>query len=339
MISALVNGFSVLISLQEVLRFFVILILIFFGYFFGYQRKDYALIKWVLLILILVNAFALLSLIGIGHSEIIDGAIRPVGVAGSSEVMSHLSLFSVLFSIFLLFSLKLSQNLKSVVIILLFMSLMTLSLSGTLKNTLMLFPSLVILAYFMGLRTHKIIFAFLILALFLSPIMVLNSLHVFDRLDSIISAGVNINIQEGDIVENSLAFRILHWKMLISDFYQNYLYLGVGAGNSKFMNGFGSHEGFTLEPHNDVLKYLLEFGIFGFFAFSILFIKVIRELLKNVKFEEFARFSLSCILSFMVVAFFGKVFFSAFNMYILSVLVGFSCGKAKKMEIENRCVV
>ena len=335
------NGFDALESFATVLRYLIISFLCYFGYIHGFNSASLGLEKVFVVVLLPINLVAVTSVFGFGRFEIVEGVVRPVGLVGYSEVMSHLSLFSALFSLYLFVRLagRLSFLWVFLNVLLLLLSLLSLVLSSTLKNVLMLPPGILMLLYFSGVSAPKLLRTIFVCFALCIPIFAYFGGAVYERVVITFATGVPLGLEEGDVVESSLAFRLLHWKLLLDDWYGSYFYFGAGSGSVPDMKGFGHYRGFRLDAHSDVVKFLCEYGIVGFSAFLLLFLSLLKRLKRILPDVPVASFCLSCILTFVVVGFFGKVFFSAFNLYFLSILIGYAFGQAKYKELKRSCAV
>ncbi len=328
---AMSNGMNYLSSIGYFFRYLVIFCLCYFGYVSAIRYQLYEPQKWVLIILITVNVFALLSLFGIGKVELVDGIKRPVGLVGFSEVMSHLSMFSVIFSLYLLLNEKNHYNSTWLIAIyiLLALSLLSLISSSTLKNILLLPFSVLLLLFFAGRSLIQLIRILFLLIIIATPVVFIFGDAFLQRAHEALSVGVDVGAEEGDVIGSSLIFRIVHWKLLLTDWYENYFYLGSGTDNVQNMKGFGHYKGLRLDAHSDFVKFVCELGVIGVSFFYLLYFRLIYLLNRLRKSVPLAGFCLTIIITFSIVAIFGKVFYSAFNLYILSILIGYSFGILK----------
>ena len=323
---AIHNGFSAVLAISDVFRVLVIISLLYFGLIFGLAGKQQLIIYHTSLLLLFMNFFALLSLFGLGKSEIVEGVTRPIGLAGYSEVMGHLSLFSTLLGAHILLNSSYYKFNRGVVFLSLAIGCAAVVLSNSLKNVIMLVPGVFLVFIFSGSKLKFLTKRFI----FTAPIILLAFLFYSDgfiyRLGLLYESGLNVDIREGDIVGSSLAFRILHWKLLLSDWADNYYVVGAGTSAAPYMKGFGHYAGHTLDVHSDILKFLIEFGIVGFLLVSYCHYAIVRELFAFRRSIPLAGFCLSVMFVFTVVGMFGKVFFSAYNMYFFSLYLGLYSG-------------
>jgi len=333
-IVAYMSGIGLSESIATLLRCFLIFLLCYFGYVHGFCNVGNLLQKWLIAILIALNLAAITSLVGIGKVEIVDDIPRPVGLVGFSEVMSHLSLFSVLFSLYIILQERKSYCIewRYLTYLLLFLSVLSLFLSSTLKNVLMLPPAILLLLWLSGFPVRRILrlsFAFFIVCL---PAFIYLGAATIERIESTFIAGIDLELNEGDAVQSSLGFRIVHWKLLLTDWYNNYFYFGSGAGNVLNMKGFGYYRGLRLDAHSDIVKFICELGLVGMSFFTYLLVKLLVYLKRILPHSHMAGFCICCIITFSIIASSGKVFYSAFNLYLLSILIGYSFGQVKKKE-------
>jgi len=321
------NGFELSISLSFLLKYVVILFLCYFG-FIAASRGYKASLFYFILILNICNFFALLSYFGLGKNEVVNNIVRPIGIVGYSEVMSHISLFSLLFYFYLQSCEKwiLQGTYRIIVAFSLILALVTLLLSSTLKNILVLPVGVFFILFFSGFGFSRLLKVTLLGAIIASPIIVYYGADLFIRLDKVVTAGIDLDIKKGDMVQSTFMFRVLHWKLLLTDWYNNYFYLGAGVGNVPFMKGFGYERGFKLDAHGDIVKFICELGVVGGAIFALIYYKFIRLLFSELPFSTLSVFCLSVILTFTIVGVAGKVFYSAYNLYFLSFLVGLSFG-------------
>lgn len=212
-------------------------------------------------------------LFGVGAEEI-DGVTRYHGISGKINTLANLALFSAIYYFVQYHEKRLWRFL-----IIALLAISVIFFTGTLKNILIF--SLIL--PFLVLRGKKIFIyipALIFLGVGVSFYMSEHLLSVFGRFSQLYETGVSFDISRGEKVGNSFNWRILHWRLLWDDWVGKSPFLGVGLGGYLSLNGLVTTSGVVFDPHNDWLKLLLEFGIFGWLFLVAIVLKIGRFLYK-----------------------------------------------------------
>lgn len=325
---AMLNGFSGFAAAADLARFGLFCALVAIGFDLGPLNSP-LLFRLVSFGLTVCNVGGIASVLGALPSQLIDGIVRPVGFVGAPQTMAHIALFSVIFFCFRFYVLYFRDRWKRgwrVALFQLLLGVVMVVLSATLKVALMM-PVAILLLSLLLFRQKSVAVVVSVIVIAVAGIFVIFfGSGLTERLDLISASEVNLQITPGQKSEDSLEFRIIHWKLLLDSWRDGYMILGVGLGNAPELKGFGWFLGHNLDPHNDVLKVLLELGIIGAMFVSLLWFRLVQALLRAAQSDPLSAFCFCTIVTFTVVALAGKVFFTAFNLYFFSLLLGFSFG-------------
>jgi len=99
---------------------------------------------------------------------------------------------------------------------------------------------------------------------------------LFQRLETINISSAVFSVEEGDILNNSFEWRLLHWRLLLNDWVNNYFYFGVGIGNAVHMRALKGDDGVGFNPHNDWILFLVEFGVVAVSVFFFTLWRMVR---------------------------------------------------------------
>ncbi len=325
------QGGDYVTSLMIFFKQILILCCFIVGYLSGECSYKYSFKVFVCFLAIYI-ASGIMGLFMLAPYELVDEIIRPIGFAGASEVMGHLSMFAFIFFLGMCFVYK---NKKRTYYPLMLMSLILLLMSSHLKNIFIALPSVLLLFWLFGkikLINIVYIFVFSVIAITLG-MKYGGNLSFIVRINELFSTGISLGIGEGDVVTNSGVFRIIHWKMLFNDWYQNYFIFGVGAGNIYSLKGFGYDLGHRLAAHSDVVTFIVELGVLVFPLFLYYIIYNFWILYKISKFNMKFKVLLAVYFSLLGASFAGGVYFSAAHSYLFWFIVGLFCANYKKRLI------
>lgn len=100
---------------------------------------------------------------------------------------------------------------------------------------------------------------------------------VMERVNNYTINGVNRAGAHGSFV-----WRIIYWSKLVFTFFsESFLTIFFGVGVDHLTKGYMPYEFMDKDPHNDFIKVLIEYGIFGILLFIGFFRKVYITLSKN----------------------------------------------------------
>jgi len=270
----------------------------------------------------------------LGFDDAVGAVIRPSGIAGHPNTLSNIAFFGALIASAYLFAGRLYAAVPAkAYCLLLFLSFWMIVASGTLKNLLALVPALVIVAFSMGGVKRSHVFATLA---FSAGIMVLawSFEPVQLRIEEAVVAGVDLSVTEGERLGSSFQWRILQWKLLINDWAGNFFWFGSGTGQVESMSGLVDENGVAYLAHSDLVTFLVEFGVVGFFAFFIVQVSLARELGGVGSGREKAVSMVAIFVALWMIGLGGNVFYSAAYTYFLWFYAGLN--KGLSLAIERR---
>jgi O-antigen ligase len=315
---AVQNGYPLINSIETTLKWITIQSIFIFGayiFFSGMFNKLY-IFMFMLSVVIHLIFGAIAPIFGIG-AEIKEGITRYSGLAGKINILANFALF---FSVFFFVLFERSKSKMQLLLFLLAMAVVF--ITGTLKNVLVLFV-LISFYIFINSKNKKLLIPvglFILLPFMLSLVFYL---PIGERLMEFQSTGVNLDVEHGEQVGNSLNWRILHWKFLWDDWYSNHFLFGTGLGQSQQLNGLKTVSGGTFDPHNDWLKLLVELGAVGFVALILILSNGIKEIKKfNVNNNHGTALYYSLV-SCMLAMFAANVIYSLVFFYYFWLILGF----------------
>ncbi|MFH0255808.1 O-antigen ligase family protein [Vibrio rumoiensis] len=311
-----INGFSLNSSVATYVKIITMQMLFIFGVFsayLNYERRFIFLLAFLITIHMLFGVFA--PFIGVGMQEF-ENVMRSAGIVGKVNNLANLALFASV--LFFILSNRATNKLYLYISLLAFLVVF---FTGTMKNILII---IVVMLYFLYSKSKNKIFgllSLLLLVMFVCFIAIYDS-EFNSRIEQF-SSGININISEGDVVNNSMDWRLIHWKLLWNDWSSNYPLLGVGLGNHLYLKGLIYENNLTYDPHNDYLKILFEFGIIGFLPFVFLLVKLIICLRQISKCSLLSEALYYCAISMSVAMLVANILFGMAVFYFFWPLLGF----------------
>jgi hypothetical protein len=325
------NNKELIFSLTDVFKFLTMnsIFVVFFytgwrGHIIGVNR---ALVSLVFL-------HVLIGVVGyfIGLGREFGGIYRPYGIIGSVNVLANLALFSSAF-----FGAKaiLARKMTFSMIIFLF-SLILVFLSATLKNVLVLCALPVLYVLMTSKKPIKSLFYIIIIVI---PTLVLLAITtpVLDRLNEALVAGVSLNVTQGDQLESSAQWRILHWSLLLKDWYFNFFWQGAGVGQVTQMNALKTASGDGYNAHSDFVGFFVELGpllFLGFLFFQLYIVKYLYKNSQNIYSKNYINFN-ALFYSFLAMFFamsFGPVVYSLAYFYIFWAFLGLIIGDEYRVK-------
>ncbi|CAH7057280.1 putative Lipid A core, O-antigen ligase family enzyme [Vibrio chagasii] len=286
------------------------------GYVAFVEKNERRFFRFIMFLAFVHIVAGIISpVIGIGKE--VDGIVRYAGLAGKINILANFALF---FSVFYFVLFKYDN--KSLYFLLFFMATFCVVLTGTMKNLLVL---IVIISFLWvkesRYKTVSIIMLFLVF--FPTLVYFVTSSSIFDRVDEFLNYGINLDVAAGDKVGNSMNWRILHWKFLLSDWYQNYFWFGSGIGHYDQLNGIKTDANVTFDPHNDYIKFLIEYGAIFFVGFVSFLFKLGLELYILGEECEYSKALFYSFIASMVAMFAGQLVFSLVFFYFFWPMFGF----------------
>lgn len=334
-VSIFISSFNDLIvsdSIETFLKFFIIYSSLNLGLICGekIERKSYfKVIYYSLFAHILLGI--LLSKFGFVHE--VHGVERIIGISGGVQIYANLISFLFVLSYYLLFY-KVDFVPRRFLIIAIITCIIAFVMSNTLKN----FAVSILLISAPYFFDKKRFFKFLLFSLFiLIPLVVisfpyLKELSLFERVQLIYDAGLSTQLAPGEKLESSLIWRLIHWKLLLADWFENYFLFGSGVGQSVNMNALVTANGNGFEAHSDIVTFVVEFGLI---LTPIVVFMMFYPLYNSWKLaisnkDDVAICVLFACLSSFIASFFGNVFYSLANIYYLWFFVGWTLGRNGK---------
>lgn len=269
----------------------------------------------------------------LGIGDEIHGVLRPTGIAGKVNVLANLALFATVFFGARAFMEK--ENRYALAFIAL-MGLCMIFFSGTLKNVISLFGAVAIYA-FLG-SNRKLLTASVFTIIFV-PTLVGLALYtpIGDRVIEAFVAGIDIEVEEGQKLESSLQWRVLHWKLLIDDWLARFFWLGSGFGQVGNMNALKTASGEGFVAHSDWVQFLVELGPALFIILIWAHFKILAPVYKTAKEGNVLAFGLFFAFIAQAIAMLaGPVYFSVSFFYyfwpILGMVSAMSILKEKRVN-------
>ncbi|OEE04357.1 hypothetical protein OC5_03115 [Vibrio cyclitrophicus ZF264] len=334
-VSIFISSFNGLIfsdSIEAFLKFFIIFSSLNLGLLCGKKIERNAYFKVIYYSLFThVLLGILLSKFGFVHE--VHGVERITGISGGVQIYANLISFLFVLSYYLIFY-KVNFISRNFLIIAIITCILAFAMSNTLKN----FAVSILVISIPYLFNKKKFFKFLLFSLFiLIPLVVvsfpyLKELSLFERIQSIYDAGLSTQLAPGEKLESSLIWRLIHWKLLLIDWFENYFFFGSGVGQSVNMNALVTANGNGFEAHSDIVTFVVEFGlvltpIIVFMMFYPLY-NSCKLALSNK--DDITICVLFAFLSSFIASFFGNVFYSLANIYYLWFFVGWTLGRNGK---------
>ena len=311
------NDFSLVPSLVDYVKILTFQSLfILGGYTACVERYENRFYNYILILVFIHISSGILSpILGVGKE--VDGIVRYAGLAGKINILANFALF---FSVFYFVLFKSKK--KFVYCVLFLMAAFCVVLTGTMKNLLVL----IVIISFLWIKESKYKTAsLLMLVVVFFPIMfyfILSS-SIVDRVDEFVNYGINFDVAAGDKVGNSMNWRILHWKFLLTDWYENYFWFGSGIGHYGQINGIKTDSNITFDPHNDYIKFMIEYGVIIFLGFLIFLFKLGSKLYELSMLCEYSKALFYSFIASMVAMFAGQLIFSLVFFYFFWPIFGF----------------
>lgn len=224
--------------------------------------------EWCLVIGGMIFSMIIADVAGIYQAA--HGITRPTGLERNSIYYANEILLGLFMCLGILFSKLFTKKSLSIFIVgVILLSFLAIVVSMTRGAWISLAVGLICFLFFSEHRQkRRLVISFLIaFAVLIVAILLSNSL-VYDRLLSIVNLKEAANMERLCIWQGA-------WHM-----FQDYLWTGVGMGGfdrfyqTQYMLP-EAREPFAIHPHNSLLNFLCENGLFGGIAFSMLFASVL----------------------------------------------------------------
>ncbi|WP_158089093.1 O-antigen ligase family protein [Cognaticolwellia mytili] len=287
-----------------------------------YNKTSVALGTLTFVIFVHISCGIIGYFLGVGI--IIEDVLRPTGITGRVNILANIALFSCVFYGIRCF---LENKNRWLLFYISFSSFILILLSGTLKNIISLFGAYVVYVFLSSKNKIVSAFFFIILALPLTYLVIFYT-PIGERLIETAIAGVNVEVEEGEKLESSLQWRVLHWKLLLDDWIGRFFFQGSGIGQAVNMNALKISDGKGYSAHSDWLKYLVELGPIFFSVFIYYHYKLVKPL--YVASREGAALESATFYTFiaLVIAMLaGPVYFTVCFFYFFWLVLGVIAGK------------
>lgn len=319
---AYTNHMPIMYSLIELMKLLLMGGFFFLGFvlcLFG--KRDVALGSLSVVIFIHITCGVVGYFLGFG--TIVEDILRPTGITGRVNILANIALFSCVFYGVRFF---LEQRYRWFFFYLSTSSFLLIVLSGTLKNLLSLLGVAVIYAFLSSKR--KLLTIFLLLCFGVPTLYaVIFYTPIGDRLIETLTAGVNVEVQEGEKLESSLQWRVLHWKLLLDDWYGRFFIQGAGFGQEVNMRGLKLSTGVGYSTHSDWLKYWLELGPVLFMLFVFFHYKLVKPLyIASLKGNSLAASTFYSFIALVIAMLAGPVYFTVCFFYFFWLVLGVVAG-------------
>lgn len=274
-----------------------------------------------------IHAFNGLLSVVFGFAPVIGGVIRPSGF-----LSPNITANSVMVAALCAFGLFLGSRIRSrewfFTGAIFFLLVFFLVYSATIKNVLTIgvVGFWLYLVFFKRQRVARgafalgAIFTFALIVIFFTP----TGARVLETF-----SGGTVSETTGKETPSSFEWRVMHWTLLIADWWQNYRIFGSGIGQAVNMEGIRA--GFDEEgpiAHNDYVALLVEFGpVLGAIVVGC-WAAMFRQALFSLKSLPVVRATCLGVLAALYIAMFGgNVMFTAAYLYLLWFVIGASYGE------------
>jgi hypothetical protein len=290
---------------------------------FGLGREVYL----VLAATLAIHVIAALALYPIGVGFEIGGVLRPTGITNRPQLISNIAGFAIIVGLGEM--LFVSRRVTPGGLVLLLLGVVFVLLSATLKN----FIAVVVVSALMAasVRSRHRVLIFSGVAVLLAAVVAysLVALPIGERLADAAQAGVTADVAQGDKLESSLMWRVLHWKLLLEDWYRRFFWTGAGLGQVGNMDALKTDSGDGYIAHSDWIGLFVETGPLLFCAIGLCLFWVYRKVstLAAAGCPEcgVAKFG---FLLFVLMSVVGNVFYSAAFAYQFWLLLGYAEGQS-----------
>lgn len=322
----LVNSISALVKFLLMGGFFVL------GFILCTYGKQKLALFCIALSILMHLLFGLFGYF-LGFGVEINGDLRPTGIAGQVNILANLALFACVF--YGARSFCEQEKNKIGLFLIALIALIMIFFSGTLTNVGSLIGAIVVYAI---LGTQRKFLTVTLMIVIATPIMYFLAIYtpIGDRIIEAVTAGIDVDLEEGDKLESSLQWRVLHWKLLLDDWYQRFAISGAGFGQIVNLNALKTSSGKGYSAHSDWIEFWVELGPILFILFIWGFCKMLSPLYKQSKLRDPLSFALFfAFISQCIAMLGGPVFFSVSFFYYFWVLLGICSAIELKQNLKK----
>jgi len=254
-----------------------------------------------------------------GIGQVISDVLRPTGIAGKVNILANLALFTCMFYGARAFY---EDKNKLALFSIAFFALVMIFMSGTLKNVISLVGAIGVYAL---LGSKRKFLTISLIIFFVLPMLVALAIYtpIGDRIMEAFVAGIDMDVEEGEKLESSLQWRILHWKLLLDDWYSRFAILGAGFGQVGNMNALKTPSGVGFQAHSDWVQFWVELGPVIFVLFIWGHVKMLMPLYRQSRAGNSLALGLFFAFVSQVIAMLaGPVYFSVSFFYYFWLLFG-----------------
>ncbi len=313
------RGGNVVASGEVVLKQVLLIACLMAGIMAGARHYASAILALDIFLIVYV-ASGILGLVQLAPYEVVDGIVRPIGLAGYSEVMGHVTMFALLYGV----GMWLMRPRRVRHLVLAGLSVVLLLFSSHLKNILIGIPALLLLLRVYERLTVAQGLGLTAMVVVLAGVAVAEggTLPFVVRIKELVEGGLPNDLVSATVAQNSAQFRLIHWRMLLGDWYEHYFLFGTGPGNVYDLRGFGYELGHRLAAHSDLVGFVVELGVVLSPLFFLLIIRMAWLLYKLG--DRTAPFRMLFVIYVALVgaSLAGSVYFSAAHLYLFWFVVG-----------------
>ena len=290
----------------------------------------------VLLAAVVIHVGAALVLYPFGVGEEVGGYFRPSGIAGSTQLVANIAAFGVV-----LYAARLmcgGKNDRTVAIIVIALSATFVVVGLTLKNFIAV-SAIVFLMVWRNQSRHRVLISIAgVMILAATATYALVALPIGERLAEVAQGGVDLDVVQGDKLESSLMWRLLHWSLLVQDWYDRFLVTGAGFGQVQNMRGLKTYFGDGYIAHSDWVGLFVELGpvLFVVFALSLARIYGVAKSAAVAGHLEYQGVRYSLLL-FILMALAGNVFYSVAFAYLFWFALGLVAARVQQRVMAPEC--
>jgi len=328
------NQFPITQSISLLLKFLLMGSFMFLGFVMVlYGKRQMALVVFAIAIIIHLHAGIVGYFLDVGVIK--DDVFRPTGMTGRVSILANIALFSCIF-----YGVRaiLSNRNRVFSIYIALISFTTIIMCGTLKNLAALLGAVGVFAILSAKRKVLTIFIILFVSIPTMYVLVFYT-PIGERIIEAFVAGVEIEVEEGEKLESSLQWRVLHWKLLLDDWYARFFWHGSGLGQEVNMNALKLTSGKGFSAHSDWIKFFIELGPILFCYFVYMHIKLVKPIYEQSKSREPFDTALFYTFVSMVIAMLaGPVYDTVSFFYCFWFLLGISSGQHVMMNRDNKII-
>jgi hypothetical protein len=321
-----INGFPLADAAAAYLRVLLMMVTATGAYLctaFGLGRQ----VALTLFATLAVHVIAALALYPLGVGFEIGGVLRPTGITGRPQLISNIAGFAIIVGLGQM--LFIARRITFGGMLLVVTGSVFVLLSATLKNFIAVVLVSALMAASVRSRHRVLIFAAAGTLLAALVAYSLIALPIGERLASAAQAGVSVDVAQGDKLESSLMWRMLHWKLLLEDWHRRFFWTGAGFGQVGNMDALKTDSGDGYIAHSDWVGLFVETGPFLFSLIGLclfwVYTKISAQASAGCAECSVTRFA---FMLFVLMSVVGNVFYSAAFAYQFWLLLGYSQGQA-----------